>query len=345
MELKEFTYELPQSLIAPYPSEDRTKARLMVIERNTGKISHSEFASLGNFLVSGDLLVINDSKVLPVRLRGKKESGGRVEVLLLEAFPEGSDCWIALVEAAKRPRVGNRFFFPEGVNAEVMGVMGRGRYGLRFHHQGSFMEMLSKVGEPPLPPYIMRNRDAASLDRERYQTVYASCPGSIAAPTAGFHFTEDLLEEMKKRGVDNAVLTLHVGPATFRPIRVETVERHRMEGERYNLGESAATEIDRAKSGGRRVIAVGSTATRTLEGIAQRKGRVEADHGITRLFIRPGYAFRVINGLITNFHLPGSTPLILVAAFTGLDLVRRAYREAVRLRYRFYSYGDAMLIL
>ncbi len=207
------------------------------------------------------------------------------------------------------------------------------------------MEVLSKVGEPPLPPYIMRNRDPASLDRERYQTVYASSPGSVAAPTAGFHFTEDLLEEMKERGVDNVVLTLHVGPATFRPVRVETVERHRMEGERYILGESAAAEIDRTKSGGRRVIAVGSTTTRTLEGIAQRKGRVEADHGITRLFIRPGYAFRVINGLITNFHLPGSTPLILVAAFAGLDLVRRAYREAVRLRYRFYSYGDAMLVL
>jgi len=345
MELKEFMYELPQSLIAPYPSEDRAKARLMVIERKTGKISHSEFASLGNFLVPGDLRVINDSKVLPVRLRGKKESGGKVEVLLLEAFPEGSDCWIALVEAAKRPRVGNRFFFPEGVNAEVIGVMGRGRYGLRFHHQGGFMEVLSKVGEPPLPPYIMRNRDPASLDRERYQTVYASSPGSVAAPTAGFHFTEDLLEEMKERGVDNVILTLHVGPATFRPVRVETVERHRMEGERYILGESAAAEIDRARSGGRRVIAVGSTTTRTLEGIAQRKGSVEADHGITRLFIRPGYAFRVINGLITNFHLPGSTPLILVAAFAGLDLVRRAYREAVRLRYRFYSYGDAMLIL
>ena len=345
MELKEFRYELPQSLIAPYPSEDRAKARLMVIERKTGEISHSEFVSLGNFLVPGDLLVINDSKVLPVRLRGKKESGGRVEVLLLEAFPEGSDCWIALVEAAKRPRVGNRFFFPEGVNAEVIGVMGRGRYGLRFHHQGGFMEVLSKVGEPPLPPYIMRNRDPASLDRERYQTVYASSPGSVAAPTAGFHFTEDLLEEMKERGVDNVILTLHVGPATFRPVRVETVERHRMEGERYILGESAAAEIDRAKRGERRVIAVGSTTTRTLEGIAQRKGRVETDHGITRLFIRPGYAFRVIDGLITNFHLPGSTPLILVAAFAGLDLVRRAYREAVRLRYRFYSYGDAMLIL
>ena len=345
MELKEFMYELPQSLIAPYPSEDRAKARLMVIERKTGKISHTEFASLGNFLVPGDLLVINDSKVLPVRLRGKKESGGRVEVLLLEAFPEGSDCWIALVEAAKSPHVGNRFFFPEGVNAEVIGVMGRGRYGLRFHHQGGFMEVLSKVGEPPLPPYIMRNRDPASLDRERYQTVYASSPGSVAAPTAGFHFTEDLLEEMKERGVDNVVLTLHVGPATFRPVRVETVERHRMEGERYILGESAAAEIDRAKSGGRRVIAVGSTTTRTLEGIAQRKGRIGADHGITRLFIRPGYPFRVINGLITNFHLPGSTPLILVAAFAGLDLVRRAYREAVRLRYRFYSYGDAMLVL
>jgi len=345
MELKEFIYELPRSLIAPYPSEDRAGARLMVVERNTGDISHSDFSSLVDFLSPGDLLVLNDSQVLPVRLRGKKESGGRVEVLLLEAFPEQGNFWIALIDAAKRPRAGSRIIFSDGVYAEVIGVMGSGRYGLRIHHQGSFTEVLSKLGEPPLPPYIHRNRALAPLDWERYQTVYAASPGSIAAPTAGFHFTKDLLGEVRKGGVHIAFLTLHVGPATFRPVRTEDLQCHQMEGERYTLSETAAAKVDRAKREGRRVIAVGSTSTRTLEGIAQRRGRIEADHGFARLFIRPGFSFRVINGLITNFHLPGSTPLILVAAFAGLDLVRRAYREAVRLRYRFYSYGDAMLIL
>ncbi|MFQ5851595.1 MAG: tRNA preQ1(34) S-adenosylmethionine ribosyltransferase-isomerase QueA [Candidatus Binatia bacterium] len=345
MELKDFMYELPRSLIASYPSEDRAGARLMVVERDTGKIVHSDFSALGDFLSPGDLLVLNDSRVLPARLRGRKESGGSVEVLLLEPFPHWGDFWIALVDAAKRPRVGRRIFFSGGVYAEVIGVMGKGRYGLRFHHQGDFMEVLSKLGEPPLPPYIRRTRGLAPLDWDRYQTVYASSPGSVAAPTAGFHFTENLLEELELRGVERTFLTLHVGPATFRPVREHEVERHQMEAERYVLSALAAAKIERARSGGGRVVAVGSTTTRALEGIAQRKGIVEADQGVTRLFIRPGYSFRIIGGLITNFHLPGSTPLILVAAMAGLDLVRRAYQEAVRLGYRFYSYGDAMLIL
>lgn len=345
MELKEFMYSLPPELIAPYPSPDREDARLMVAKKDTGEISHSFFSALGELLRPGDLLVFNNSRVLPMRLRGRKESGGRVEVLLLEPFPHGDSLWIALVDAAKRPQVGSRILFADGIYAQVIGEMGEGRYGLRFVHQGDFMEVVSTLGEPPLPPYIERARDVVALDWQRYQTVYASSPGSVAAPTAGLHFSQELLRELEAKGVESAFLTLHVGPGTFRPVREKSVELHRMEGERYSLKAGAAEKIDRAKNDGRRVIAVGTTTTRALEWIAHRKGKTEADEGIARLFICPGDSFRVIDGLITNFHLPGSTPLILVAAFAGLDLVRRAYDEAIRLRYRFYSYGDGMLIL
>ncbi|OGQ74285.1 MAG: tRNA preQ1(34) S-adenosylmethionine ribosyltransferase-isomerase QueA [Deltaproteobacteria bacterium RIFCSPLOWO2_12_FULL_57_22] len=345
MELKEFMYELPQSLIAAYPTRDRAAARLLVVELGSGELRHLSFSDLGNFLQPGDVLVLNDTRVFPARLRGRKESGGKAEVLLLEPFDERRSLWMALVEAANSPRVGGRIFFADGFFAEVVGDLGKGQYGLRFHYQGDFMEWLETQGEPPLPQYIQRTRAVASTDWERYQTVYASHRGAVAAPTAGFHFTQQLLEELASRGVERAFLTLHVGPGTFQPVRDEVVEHHRMAGERYKLEAEEAEKIERAKRMGKRVIAVGSTTTRTLEWIALRKGRIEADEGIARLFIHPGYAFRVIDGLLTNFHLPGSTPLILVSAFAGLDLVRRAYREAIRLNYRFYSYGDAMLIL
>lgn len=345
MDLKEFTYELPESLIAAYPSRDRQAARLLVVRRQTGELTHSVFSELGNFLDPGDLLVLNDTQVFPARLRGAKESGGKVEVLLLECFPEKRSLWIALVDSAKRPQVGSRILFGDGMIAQVIGDMGRGRFGLEFHHPGEFSEHLQTVGEPPLPPYITRNREAAALDWERYQTVYAAHPGAIAAPTAGFHFTPELFDKLQSRGIEKAPLTLHVGPGTFQPVREQQVENHRMEGERYVLTVETAEKIHRAKRGGRRVVAVGSTSTRALEWIALRKGKVEADEGIARLFIRPGDPFRVIDALITNFHLPGSTPLILVAAFAGLELARRAYAEAIKLQYRFYSYGDAMLIL
>ena len=345
MELKQFSYELPRSLIAAYPSKDREEARLMVVQKNTGEVFHGDFSHLGDFLQPGDLLVLNDTRVLPARLRGQKESGGKAEVLLLEPFPRWPSLWIALVDAAKRPHVGGRIFFADGFYATILGELGRGRYGLWFHHEGEFMDMLVKLGEPPLPPYIHRARELAPGDWERYQTVYASSPGAVAAPTAGFHFTRELLAGLEPRGVETAFLTLHVGPGTFQPVRQEVVERHRMEGERYSLGAEAAEKIKQAKRNGGRVIAVGSTTTRALEWVVRRRGRVEADEGIARLFIRPGDSFRVIDGLMTNFHLPGSTPLILVAAFAGLDLIRRAYQEAIRSRYRFYSYGDAMLIL
>jgi S-adenosylmethionine:tRNA ribosyltransferase-isomerase len=346
MDLKDFDYELPESLIAAFPSREREASRLLVIRRGTGEIEHSVFAELGNFLHAGDLLVLNDTKVFPARLRGTKESGGKVEVLLLERFPEeGRSFWLALVDAAKKPAVGSRLFFGERMSAQVIGDLGRGRFGLQFEHEGDFSQQLEILGEPPLPPYVRRTRDAASLDHERYQTVYASHPGAIAAPTAGFHFTRDLFAQLAARGIERTLLTLHVGPGTFQPVRDAQIENHRMEGERYALSAESANLINRAKQAGHRVVAVGSTSTRTLEWIAREKGRVVADEGIARLYLRPGDRFHVIDALITNFHLPGSTPLILVAAFAGLDLVRRAYREAIERQYRFYSYGDAMLIL
>ena len=346
MHLNEFSYDLPDSLVAAFPSRQRAASRLLVVKRRSGEIIHSVFSELANFIDPGDLLVLNDTKVFRARLRGVKESGGKAEVLLLERFPyEGRSFWLALVDAGKRPRVGSQIIFDAGVTAEVIGDLGRGRFGLEFHHGGDFSSVLERLGEPPLPPYVTRQRESEPLDRERYQTVYATHAGAIAAPTAGFHFTAELFASLAQRGIERVMLTLHVGPGTFEPVRDEQIEDHRMEGERYVLGAQTAETINRAKQAGRRVIAVGSTSTRTLEWIARQKGRVEADEGIARLFIHPGDSFRVIDALITNFHLPGSTPLILVAAFAGLDLVRRAYEEAVKMRYRFYSYGDAMLIL
>jgi S-adenosylmethionine:tRNA ribosyltransferase-isomerase len=346
MNLKEFDYQLPESLIAAFPSRERAGSRLLVMRRATGEIVHSVFAELGNFLDPGDLLVLNDTKVFPARLRGTKDSGGKVEVLLIERFPDdGRSLWIAMADAAKKPQVGSLLRFGANMTAEVIGDLGRGRFGLEFHHEGDFEEQLEVLGEPPLPSYVRRSRDSESFDRERYQTVYAANRGAVAAPTAGFHFTPELLSELGAQGIDHTLLTLHVGPGTFQPVRVAEIENHRMEGERYSLGAASADKINRTRQDGHRVVAVGSTSTRTLEWIALQKGAVVADEGVARLYLRPGDKFRVLDALVTNFHLPGSTPLILVAAFAGLDLVRRAYREAIERQYRFYSYGDAMLIV
>ena len=345
MDRREFHYELPESLIAAYPSRERQESRLLVIRRATGELMHSVFSELGDFLDPGDLLVVNDTKVFPARLRGAKESGGKAEVLLIERFPGRRELWIALIDAAKKPPVGSRIRCGKDLVAEVIGDMGRGRFGLEFDHAGDFDERLKALGEPPLPPYIRRNREIDSLDWSRYQTVYAANPGAIAAPTAGFHFTPQLFDTLQAKGIGRALLTLHVGPGTFQPVRDAEIEQHQMEGERYILTGDAAETINRTKQAGHRVVAVGSTSTRTLEWVALQRGKVEADEGIARLFIRPGDSFRVIDALITNFHLPDSTPLILVAAFAGIELVRRAYAEATKMQYRFYSYGDAMLIL
>jgi S-adenosylmethionine:tRNA ribosyltransferase-isomerase len=346
MDLEEFNFELPESLIAAFPSRERQASRLLVIKRASGEILHSVFAELGEFLDPGDLLVLNDTRVFPARLRGRKQSGGKAEVLLLEPFPQpGRTLWLALVDAGKKPRVGSRLLFEDGITAQVIGDLGRGRFGLEFHHTGSFSSVLERYGEPPLPPYVTRQRECAALDRQRYQTVYANHEGAVAAPTAGFHFTDELLVRLAARGIERAFLTLHVGPGTFAPVRHQDIGEHRMEGERYRVSDAAVKMIHRTKQSGHRVVAVGSTSTRALEWVALRRGKVEADDGVARLYIRPGDKFRVIDALITNFHLPRSTPLILVAAFAGLDLMRRAYEEAIKREYHFYSYGDAMLIL
>ena len=346
MDLKEFDYVLPESLIAAVPSRRREGSRLLVLQRSSGEIVHSYFSELSDFLTAGDLLVLNDTKVFPARLIGHKESGGRVEILLLERFSESKrTLWLALIDAGKKPRVGSELHFSAGLTAEVLGDLGRGRVGLEFHHAGNFDDQLQSLGEPPLPPYVRRGRAVEAFDHDRYQTVYACHSGAVAAPTAGFHFTDVLFEKLAAKGIERALLTLHVGPGTFQPVRTERIETHRMEGESYSLSAAAAARINRAKENGGRIIAVGSTSTRTLEWVARCHGRIVADEGITRLYIHPGDRFQVIDGLITNFHLPGSTPLILVAAFAGLDLVRRAYCEAIEKKYRFYSYGDAMLIL
>jgi S-adenosylmethionine:tRNA ribosyltransferase-isomerase len=346
MNLDEFHYELPESLIAAFPSRERAGSRLLVIRRSTGAIDHSMFAELGNFLDAGDLLVLNNTKVFPARLRGSKDSGGKAEVLLIERFPDKDrSLWIAMIDAAKKPQVGSLLRFSAGMSAEVIGDLGRGRFGLEFHHDGDFDEQLEILGEPPLPPYVRREHGSESIDRERYQTVYATQRGAIAAPTAGFHFTPELLAILGAQGIDHTLLTLHVGPGTFQPVREAEIENHRMEGERYSLSAASAEKINSAKDAGHRIVAVGSTSTRALEWIALQKGKIIADEGIARLYMHPGDEFHVVDSLITNFHLPGSTPLILVAAFAGLDVVRRAYREAIERQYRFYSYGDAMLIL
>jgi S-adenosylmethionine:tRNA ribosyltransferase-isomerase len=345
MDRREFHYQLPDSLIAAYPTRDRQESRLLVIQRRSGEMIHSVFSELGDFLDAGDLLVLNDTKVFPARLRGVKESGGKAEVLLLERFPGTRSLWIALIDATKKPRVGSRIRFGADLVAEIIGDMGRGRFGVEFHHAGDFDEQLNALGEPPLPPYIRRSRETDLADWDRYQTVYAAHPGAIAAPTAGFHFTQALFDKLEAKGIVRALLTLHVGPGTFQPVRDAEIEQHRMEGERYMLTAAAADKINRAKQAGHRVVAVGSTSTRALEWVALQNGKIEADEGIARLFIRPGDSFRIIDALITNFHLPDSTPLILVAAFAGIELVRSAYAEAIKMRYRFYSYGDAMLIL
>src|ERR1051325_6672078 len=345
MELSEFHYDLPKSLIAAYPTRNREASRLLVLRRPTGEIIHSRFSDLAEFLDAGDLLVVNYTKVFPARLRGRKESGGEVELLLLERFPGRRTLWIVLIKAAKKPRVGSWVRFGDRLTAEVIGDMNGGRFGVEFHNSGDFAAEIEAIGEAPLPPYIQRKRAAESLDRDRYQTVYAAKPGAIAAPTAGFHFTPQLFDKLEAKGIGRTLLTLHVGPGTFQPIRESTIEQHTMEGERYSLTAAAAANIRHAKESGRRVVAVGSTSTRTLEWIAREKGGLQADQGIARLFIRPGDSFRVIDALITNLHLPDSTPLVLVVAFAGMELVRRAYAEAIQLKYGFYSYGDAMLIL
>jgi S-adenosylmethionine:tRNA ribosyltransferase-isomerase len=349
MNIHEFDYHLPDGLIAQYPLPERDASRLLVVGREDGAIQHRQFRELALWLKPGDLLVLNDAKVIPARLYGRRTGGGKTEVLLVEE--ECRNRWWAVVRPGKALPVGRQLCFGAGMAALVIDRREGGHRLLQFDGVADIRRELPRMGVMPLPPYVKRNRNIDgrstqdALDAERYQTVFAMAEGSIAAPTAGLHLTRALLTQLEQHGVTIAFLTLHVGVGTFTPVTVERVEEHRMAAERYTIPESTAAAIKCAKTESRRVVAVGSTTTRALEDAAVEGGGVRAGEGIASLFITPGHQFQVVDALLTNFHLPRSTLLILVSAFAGRDLIRRAYGEAIQQRYRFYSYGDATLIV
>jgi S-adenosylmethionine:tRNA ribosyltransferase-isomerase len=348
MYVSDFDFDLPEELIAQEPAPSRDQSRLLVLGRATGALEIAVFAELERWLAPGDLLVVNDTRVFPARLLGRREPGsGRVELLLVR--DEGEGVWEALARPAARVRPGDRVHFgegPEQLEALVLERREGGRRAVRFVGEGPLWPRLERWGQTPLPPYIRRAGDAEPrLDRERYQTIYARERGAIAAPTAGLHFTSELLARLEALGVRTAAITLHVGYGTFQPVRVERVEEHRVEPERYSISEDAARAVNSARAHGGRVVAVGTTTTRALESAVDEDGRVRPGAGEAELFIRPGYCFRAVDGLVTNFHLPRSSLLMLVAAFAGRERVLDAYRRAIAERFRFYSYGDAMLIV
>lgn len=340
MKTSDFYYDLPPELIAQDPLQDRSASRLLVLDKESGKIEHHMFREIAGYLEPGDCLVINDTKVIPARLLGEKaDTGAKVEVLLLKR--KENDIWETLVKPGRKMRPGTKVSFGNGLlTAEVMDVVEEGNRLIQFHYDGIFEEILDKLGQMPLPPYITHQLK----ERERYNTVYAKHEGSAAAPTAGLHFTPELLRKIEEKGVDIARVTLHVGLGTFRPVKVEEVTEHHMHSEFYQISEEAAEKINRAKSGGGRVICVGTTSCRTIESAADEQGHLRACSGWTEIFIYPGYRFKVLDGLITNFHLPESTLIMLVSALAGREQVLAAYEEAVRERYRFFSFGDAMYI-
>lgn len=340
MNVKDYDYDLPEELIAQDPLEDRSSSRLMVLDRQTGDVEHRHFTDILEYLHPGDCLVINNTKVIPARLFGVKEdTQAKIEVLLLKR--KENDIWETLVKPGKKAKPGTKLVFGDGLlTAEVVDVVEEGNRLIQFHYDGIFEEILDQLGQMPLPPYITHQLK----DKNRYQTVYAKYDGSAAAPTAGLHFTKELLQKVKDMGVDIAEVTLHVGLGTFRPVKVENVLDHHMHSEFYMVSQEAADKINRAKESGHRVIAVGTTSTRTLEAAADENGRLHETSGWTEIFIYPGYQFKVIDALITNFHLPQSTLVMLVSALAGREYVLHAYEIAVKERYRFFSFGDAMLI-
>ena len=340
MNVKDYDYDLPEELIAQDPLEDRSSSRLMVLDRQTGDVEHRHFTDILEYLHPGDCLVINNTKVIPARLFGVKEdTQAKIEVLLLKR--KENDIWETLVKPGKKAKPGTKLVFGDGLlTAEVVDVVEEGNRLIQFHYDGIFEEILDMLGQMPLPPYITHHLK----DKNRYQTVYAKYDGSAAAPTAGLHFTKELLQKVKDMGVDIAEVTLHVGLGTFRPVKVENVLDHHMHSEFYMVSQEAADKINRAKESGHRVIAVGTTSTRTLEAAADENGRLHETSGWTEIFIYPGYQFKVIDALITNFHLPQSTLVMLVSALAGREHVLHAYEIAVKERYRFFSFGDAMLI-
>ena len=340
MKTSDFYFDLPEELIAQDPLEDRSSSRLMVLDKNTGEITHRIFRDITEYLHPGECLVINDTKVIPARLIGAKEdTGAKIEILLLKR--KENDIWETLVKPGKKCRPGAKVVFGNGeLRAEILEVLEDGNRLVQFSYEGIFEEVLDRLGQMPLPPYITHKLQ----DKNRYQTVYAKYEGSAAAPTAGLHFTKEFLKEIEDSGVRIARVTLHVGLGTFRPVKVENVLEHHMHSEYYHVSKEAADIINDTRRNGGRVISVGTTSTRTLESVAQDDGTIVPGSGNTEIFIYPGYKFKAIDCLITNFHLPESTLLMLVSALAGKDHILAAYEEAVKERYRFFSFGDAMFI-
>ncbi len=339
MQTSDFNYVLPQTSIAQRPLKQRDQSKLMVIERAQNKVTHRKFADVVDYLAAGDCLVLNNTAVLPARLYGRRSSGAKVEFLLLSE--SAKDCWDCLVKPGRKARVGDQFDFGKGLTGQIIAVTKGGVRRVQFSYEGVFYDLLDKLGEMPLPPYITEKL----ADQDSYQTVYRQVKGSAAAPTAGLHFTDQLLARLKGQGVTIAQLTLHVGLGTFRPVTAERIEQHEMHAEWYALDEENARLIAQTKQRGGRIVAVGTTAVRTLESVYRQTGTIQAASGWTDIFIYPGYHFNVVDGLITNFHLPESTLLMLVSAFYDRQPILDAYRLAVEMDYRFFSFGDAMLIL
>ena len=341
MKTSDFYYDLPEELIAQDPLEDRTASRLLVLNRKTGAVKHKIFSDVIDYLNKGDCLVINNTRVIPARLIGEKEgTGGKVEVLLLKR--RANDVWETLVKPGKKLKPGARVTFGDGrLKAEILEIAEEGNRLVKFHYEGIFEEILDSLGEMPLPPYITHKLE----DKEMYQTVYAKFDGSAAAPTAGLHFTKELLNKIEEKGIKIASITLHVGLGTFRPVKVDDVNNHHMHTEWYEVNAEAADIINETKRNGGRVICVGTTSCRTIESVADENGYMKAKTGETDIFIYPGYKFKVMDGLITNFHLPESTLVMLVSAFAGKENVLSAYETAVKEKYRFFSFGDAMILI
>lgn len=340
MNKADFYFDLPEELIAQVPLEDRTSSKLMHLNKETGEINHKVFTDVIDYLDEGDLLVLNDTRVLPARIYGQKETGATVEFLLLKRDEE--DNWISLVKPGRKAKPGAKFTFGDGLmTCEVLSIEDEGARKVKFTYDGVFEEILDKVGMMPLPPYITEKLD----DQERYQTVYSKYTGSAAAPTAGLHFTDELLAKIKEKNIDIAFVTLHVGLGTFRPVKVDSILEHKMHSEYYDMSKETADKINNAKKNGNKVVSVGTTSTRTIESCATSKGIVQAGSGWTEIFIYPGCEFNIIDGLITNFHLPESTLIMLVSALSSRENVLNAYKIAVENKYRFFSFGDAMIII
>ena len=350
--LIQYDYDLPPELIAQKPAMQRDRSNLLVLDRHTGRFSHHVFGDLYRLLGSNDVLVLNDTEVIPARLHGRKDTGGKIEILIadyiggchIDAEPGQFICE-CLVKSAKSPKPGARFYFDQGLKAEVMESR-NGTHLIKFFTGADFEDLLYRIGEVPLPPYIKRSaeKNAECHDRASYQTVYAADRGAVAAPTAGLHFTAELLKKIESKGIEIVPITLYIGYGTFSPVRVSDIRKHKMHSERYLIPQASADRINTARAAGKRIVAVGTTCVRTLEYASNKNGELLHGRGCCDLFIYPGHRFKVVDAMITNFHLPKSTLLMLVSAFAGRESILDAYREAIRRQYRFYSYGDAMFI-